>query len=217
MNFSFRTISIAATATAAVASAATYPFLPKRVASHFDEDGRADRFSSSASAAVTLPIVMAVMTVVNDRLGGWPGGRDRESPDSGVRARDESVALVELAMLASHAAALANAVDIHLDLDRLNRAVLGGLMVGLGNVMPKLPRNGLIGIRTPWTLADPGVWERTHRVGGYLITAAGLVALASLPASSHRAKQIPTAAMLGALGIAAIYSFLIRAHRTSDR
>jgi uncharacterized membrane protein len=32
-----------------------------------------------------------------------------------------------------------------------------------------------LGIRTPWTLSNDLVWERTHRVGGYLFMIAGVL------------------------------------------
>jgi len=45
------------------------------------------------------------------------------------------------------------------------------LMAGLicmviGNLMPKIKNNYFIGIRNPWTLSDPDIWNRTHRIGG---------------------------------------------------
>jgi uncharacterized membrane protein len=208
MTFPSRTTSLAATATAAVASAVAYPFLPNRVATHFDVDGRPDRYSSRTSAALTLPAVMGGLTILNDRLGAWPGSRDREDGDSGVQARDQAIGLVELALLPAHLAILANGVGVRVDMSRVPRGVYGVLMIALGNVMPKLPRNGLVGIRTPWTLADPAVWERTHRLGGYLVTAAGLVSLASLPAAGKRATRLPLAALLGAVGLSVAYSFV---------
>lgn len=36
-----------------------------------------------------------------------------------------------------------------------------------------------LGIRTPWTLSDDTIWRKTHRVGGYLFTAAGLIMVAA--------------------------------------
>ena len=77
--------------------------------------------------------------------------------------------------------------------------------------MPRLPRNGLVGIRTPWTMADPAVWERTHRVGGYLVAAAGLASLASLPATNRRAARLPMIATLSAVGLSVAYSFVVYA------
>jgi uncharacterized membrane protein len=213
MTFPSRTTSLAATATAVVASALAYPFLPDRVATHFDADGRPDGYGSRAAAALRSPAMMGGLIAVNDRLGAWPGGRDREDGDSGVRARNEAVGLVELALLPAHLAILANGLGVPLDMRRVDRGVFGMLMMALGNVMPKLPRNGLVGIRTPWTLADPVKWERTHRLAGYLVTAAGLVGLASLPAAGKRATRLPVAALVGAIVLSASYSFVAHTRR----
>ena len=214
MTFPSRTTSRIATATAAGASALAYPFLPERVATHFDAEGRPDGYSSRTFAAVLFPAMMLGIQLLNDRLGAWPGGRDRDERASGAQARNEAIALVELTLLPAHLAILGNAAGLRLDMRAVNTGLYGVLMVALGNVLPKLPRNGLVGIRTPWTLADPAVWERTHRLGGYLLMAAGLASLASLPVSGRRAARIPVAATLGAVGISAAYSFVAYTRRT---
>lgn len=40
------------------------------------------------------------------------------------------------------------------------------LFILMGNMMGKVKHNYFFGIKTPWTLADPDVWNRTHRAGG---------------------------------------------------
>jgi uncharacterized membrane protein len=216
MTFPSRTTSRVAAALAGAASILAYPFLPKRVATHFDAEGRPDRYRSRTSAAVGFPAMMLGIQVLNDRLGGWPGGQDRDDRDSGVRARDEAIALAEGGLLVGHLAILANAAGLPVDLRAVNRGVSGVLLIGLGNVLPKLPRNGLVGIRTPWTLADPVVWERTHRLGGYLVMAAGLVTLASLPATGQRAARLPMIATLGAVGLSVAYSLVAYQRRAGS-
>ena len=61
---------------------------------------------------------------------------------------------------------------------RVTTAMVGLLFVFLGNMMPKMKNNFFMGIRTPWTLSDPDVWNRTHRLGGILWFAGGLLTVA---------------------------------------
>lgn len=56
----------------------------------------------------------------------------------------------------------------------------GLLFIFLGHLMQGMKRNYTVGIRTPWTLADNTVWEKTHERGGKLFKAAGLIAFLGL-------------------------------------
>jgi len=63
---------------------------------------------------------------------------------------------------------------------RINVEMVIVLLVGIlftiiGNMMPKFKNNFFIGIRTPWTLANEEVWNRTHRLGGIMWFFGGLV------------------------------------------
>jgi uncharacterized membrane protein len=63
----------------------------------------------------------------------------------------------------------------------MGRAIFCGVflfIVLFGNVMGKLRRNFYIGVRTPWTLADEGVWNATHRFAAKTFVAGGLIGLA---------------------------------------
>ena len=42
----------------------------------------------------------------------------------------------------------------------------GVLLLAVGNYLGKARQNGFIGLKTPWTLADAGVWDKTHRFTG---------------------------------------------------
>lgn len=41
------------------------------------------------------------------------------------------------------------------------------VVILIGNAAPKLPINGVIGIRLPWTMRDQETWRIAHRVLGY--------------------------------------------------
>lgn len=80
-------------------------------------------------------------------------------------------------------------------------ALVGLLILFIGRILGKVKTNFFLGIRTPWTLSDPEVWDRTHRLGGILFSAAGLAAVIA-------ALFLPEAAafwvLMGGIGIAAL-------------
>ena len=55
--------------------------------------------------------------------------------------------------------------------------VFGALFYYTGVLTENAKRNWFIGIRTPWTLSNEEVWEKTHSIGGKLFKIAGLIAL----------------------------------------
>jgi uncharacterized membrane protein len=84
---------------------------------------------------------------------------------------------------------------------------VGLLCMVIGNYMGKLQKNFFAGIRTPWTLANDEVWERTHRMAGWMFMLAGLVTVVAALAGAPLmvAIYVPVAAAL----IPAIYSYFI--------
>lgn len=75
------------------------------------------------------------------------------------------------------AGAAAVALDVSLGWERLVPASMGLLFLVIGNYMPKMKQNPTLGIRVPWTLANEENWDRTHRMGGRVWVAGGLVLL----------------------------------------
>lgn len=57
-------------------------------------------------------------------------------------------------------------------------AVLVGLgLATMGNVMPRLRPNAIMGVRTRKTLSDPALWARAHRLFGALFVIAGAITI----------------------------------------
>ncbi|HOM96491.1 MAG: SdpI family protein [Candidatus Methanofastidiosa archaeon] len=46
----------------------------------------------------------------------------------------------------------------------------------IGIVLKKTKSNFFVGIKTPWTLSDEKVWEKTHDLGGKLFKISGIIA-----------------------------------------
>ena len=53
--------------------------------------------------------------------------------------------------------------------------IFGILMIYISNFYGKLSQNRRFGIKVPWTLKDETVWNKTHRLGGYLGVVGGVI------------------------------------------
>jgi len=59
----------------------------------------------------------------------------------------------------------------------MNQAIipaLGILIYSISYLIENAKRNWFIGIRTPWTLSNDKVWEKTHKLGGKLFKISGI-------------------------------------------
>jgi len=59
------------------------------------------------------------------------------------------------------------------DVSRFVSIGIGALLVVLGNLMPKMRRNALFGLRTKWSMANDRVWQKSQRFGGIATVIAG--------------------------------------------
>lgn len=76
-------------------------------------------------------------------------------------------------LIASSGAQLGDKINISVDL--IFGVPFGIFCMIFGNFSARIKHNFYLGIRTPWTLMDPVIWSKTHRLGGYLAFAGGAV------------------------------------------
>jgi immunity protein, SdpI family len=194
-------------AAAVAMSAAAYPRLPGSVPVHWGISGEPDRWGSRFDGAVLFPFIM---------FGAWlllrflpridPRAPNYEKMQS---AYDFMVNAVLTLLLVVHGMILATGLGYAVPVGRITPVLIGALFVTLGNVLPRARPNWWFGIRTPWTLSSDRVWTRTHRVGGYAMTAAGIVILAgvALPGVWPFAVFIVASAVAAIFPI--IYSYIV--------
>jgi len=94
------------------------------------------------------------------------------------------------------------------------RLVVGGIglfFLVIGNQLSKSRQMFMVGIRTPWTLADPDIWIATHRLGGKLMMIAGLVWLVAGAGGWVGPASLPplVVVILAAALVPVVYSYLL--------
>lgn len=155
------------------------PSIPDPAPIHWNAVGEVDGYGSPWIVALLPPImatIMALLALVLPRID--PRGQ-------GYTGFFRTYALIMNSLVLFFAGlqviTIGVAVGWPVSVPRLLCLGMSLLIVVLGNELGRVTPNYFVGIRTPWTLADPDVWRKTHRVGARLFVAGGgLAALSSL-------------------------------------
>jgi uncharacterized membrane protein len=189
-----RSFQLGASALAFGASVAVYRWLPERMPTHFDLAGAPNGWSSRPFGAFALPTVMlalALLDYVVRRAGA-------------IRLTS---ALVCALFFALHALVL-NAALTGTGLHNGAWVVLGGFFVAAGLVLPRVPRNRWVGVRTPWSMRSPEAWARSQRAGGAAFFAGGLLMMLSAAWSGPAAHTLRALAILSTAVFSIAYSYV---------
>ena len=180
-----------------------------RLPTHWGLNGEPDAFSGKWVALLTPPAVTAVASLLFYFLPAIEPRREGLQRSQGLYLWGWMAILLMGAVIDLAVVSAALGWDI-----QANHLVTGGLgvvLVLIGNQLGKSRSMYLIGIRTPWTLASEEVWVKTHRLGGRLMVAGGILMIvaALLPLPSGLLATILVATVILAAGVPVIYSFLL--------
>ena len=70
-----------------------------------------------------------------------------------------------------------NLSSVPLDLNQSVLSIVGVMMIVLGNIMPKLRMNSIVGLRTCWSLKNEVTWKKCQRTGGISFIAGGIIVI----------------------------------------
>jgi len=150
-----------------------YGRLPGQVITHWGIDGRPDGWASPLAAAMIIPAVGLALALIFLALPRIDPRREAYRTPSSPYWVIANAVLALLAVL--HILVLGHGLGWAVNALAAVTVGVGGLFVLIGALMPKMKPSWFMGIRTPWTLSDDGIWEATHRFGGRLFMAAGVV------------------------------------------
>lgn len=176
-------VSALTIAGSAVAQVALHDRMPEQVPVHWGLDGQPDRWVSKNDVGQVyylLPTIGFGVIALGLFVLPWLSPKNF-AVESFRRTYDYVFAVVAVMLCYMQFIMLSAAMQGG---PMPERALIAGIFVFLaliGNVLGKVKRNFWMGVRTPWTLADAQVWERTHRVAAYSLTGVGIIgAIAAL-------------------------------------
>lgn len=143
---------------------------------HWGLDGQPNGYAPKAIGLLILPAMVAAVAAIFAAIPRFEPRRanlERSVKPYGAMW----IAVVTLLGLI-HLLTVGVALGAQLDVARLALLGVGAVFVVIGNYLPKVRPNYLMGIRTPWTLASDLSWVKTHRVGGRVFVLEGLLLMA---------------------------------------
>ncbi len=192
--------------TAFVATAVVYPVLPETIPTHWSVEGEANGWSSRMWGALMIPVFLLGMWAMFRFLPAIdPRGRNYAKFGGAFEGIMISLMLFTLGL---HLIVLRAALGYPVEMRRVLPIGVGVLFIVIGNLLPRARPNWFIGLRTPWTLSSDRVWEKTHRFGGRVFVAGGvLMILAALVSAQWAHVVLFTVVLLCSAG-AFVYSYL---------
>jgi uncharacterized membrane protein len=182
-----------------VATWVVLPQLPDPMPIHWNAVGQPDDFASRWIGAFMLPLVSLGLYLVMLLVPAIDPRRENYARFADTYHIFRLLLISFMAFV--HGATLFSVLRAESQLNPdLVMVAVGLLFVLLGNYIPRIRSNWFVGIRTPWTLSDPEVWRRTHRLGGRAFFVAGLIVI--LAALLPSEWMMP--ALLSAIAVAAI-------------
>jgi uncharacterized membrane protein len=152
-----------------------YPWMPEKVASHWNVRGEVDGYMSKFLSLFLMPIIsvfLFLFFLLIPRVDPLKANIEKFR-----RYFDIFIILVILFLFYLYLLTIFWNLGVKFSMNQVLPPAFGILLFYSGILIENAKRNWFIGIRTPWTLSNEKVWERTHRIGGKLFKITGIVAL----------------------------------------
>ncbi len=189
--------------------------LPDSVPMHWNIQGEIDRYGPKSQVwilpAITsglIYLILLVVPAIDPKKKIAQMGRKYDQLKFALVASMSALACVIIYMIQQGESAGTTPILV----------IVGLLIAVLGNYMKTVQPNYFIGIRTPWTLEHPEVWEKTHRLGGKIWFAGGIlmIVLAFLTGSQWQLYLILGLPIILAV-IPLVYSYQEYRRLTADK
>jgi uncharacterized membrane protein len=152
-----------------------YNRLPDPMVSHWNAQGVADGYMSRFWGVFLLPFIVTGIAALLLFIPRIDPLKANIAKFRGVY--DWFIAVFTGYMLYIYVLTLLWNLNANLELMQFLVPGMAALFFFAGVLMEKARRNYFIGIRTPWTLSNDEVWDRTHKLGGRLFKIGALITL----------------------------------------
>ncbi|MDH5376116.1 MAG: DUF1648 domain-containing protein [Candidatus Bathyarchaeota archaeon] len=151
-----------------------YPQMPEQIAIHWNISGVADGYSSKVWGLFLVPLISIGLFLLFFVI---PKIDPLKSIERFGKYYWGLVILLLVFMLYVNSVVISWNIGLRFGMFQALAPAIGVLFYYLGVVTEHAKRNWFVGIRTPWTLSNAVVWNKTHKFGGKLFKICGVLAV----------------------------------------
>lgn len=153
-----------------------YDAMPEQMASHWNSKGEVNGYMSKTYGLFLMPVVSVLMVLVFILIVKIDPLQKNIKKFMGYYI-GLILAIVLFLFYLNLLSIFAN-LGYDFNMNQMMVPALGILFYFIGVVLGKAKRNWFVGIKTPWTLSNDKVWNKTHLLGSRLFKIAGILAFA---------------------------------------
>lgn len=189
-----------------VLSVLVYEQAPDMVASHWDAQGNVNGYMSKFWGLFLMPLVLLVLYglfVFLPKIDPL-----KENVEKFRKYYDGFIVVFLLFMLLVHINVVLWNIGIYISPSFVIPLGIGLLFIYIGLLLKQAKRNWFIGIRTPWTMQNDTIWDKTHALAAPLFMISGILSLIGVffPKYSFYFLIIP---VLATVVVTIVYSYFI--------
>lgn len=146
--------------------------IPDQIAMHWNGAGEVDRWGEKGWEAFLLPVINVGVYLL---LIALPYIDPKKKTDNAQKAMRAFRYIFPVFFSGMAVLVLYQWLGSEFELTNYIYLCIAVFFLLLGNYMQTIKPNYFVGIRTPWTLESEENWRKTHRFGGRLWVAGGLI------------------------------------------
>jgi len=158
-----------------VAAIYLYPQMPEQMASHWSAQGEVNGYLSKCWGLFLMPLISLVvflLFLIIPKIDPL-----KKNIEKFRNYFNLFIILIILFLLYIHTLSIFWNLGYRFNMGQMMMPALAVLFFFIGIILKHAKRNWFIGIRTPWTLSNDTVWDKTHQIGSKLFKFAALIIL----------------------------------------
>lgn len=185
-----------------------YADLPEQIPTHWNINGQPDDWGPKIWAAWMMPGISLILLFLLPFLAKIDPKAENYNSFSSTYEVLQTVLILFMTLMFSlqyyftfhpHQQALMTPFML---------SAVGVMFIVMGNYMGKVRQNFFVGLKTPWTLADPEVWQKSQRLTGWMFVFAGVIFLIQAWAQKYILATF-IIVMVAIAFVPTIYSYVI--------